>query len=106
MKHLFCALLLFLMVATLIFAFLHTSVSFGETASASSLFCNTHGHLSLRLVLPFALEKVCKPIKEGWKNLPPAVTLLPSLLWENTVGLLAEVRSAYEGEICGCVTLG
>ena len=106
MKHLFGATLLILLVAALVFVFLHTSVSYGETASVSSLFCSTHAHLSLRLVLPAALEEAVGAAKEAWEGLPPAITLLPSLLWESAKETLGSAKEAYEGEICGCVTLG
>ncbi len=105
MKHFLKATLLFLVLAALLFVFLHTTLSYGESLAAASLFCDTHAHLSLRLTLPYAVQGVGDAVRTLWDSLPPTLTHVPSLLWENAARLLAGGKAAFEGDLCGCVAL-
>lgn len=106
MKHFFKAAFLFLLLVAILFLLLHTSVSYGEAFAVSTAFCDAHAHLSLRAVVPYAFGEARTALQAVWEGLPPFITLLPSLLWENVKAVLEGIKDAYVGEIRGCVTLG
>ena len=105
MKHLFRFFLIVFLIAVTLFVTLFFDVSFGETPAVTVGFCQTHGFLQIKAVLPLSLAKMSDAFFRLTDPLPKALTEPPLALLRVTLALLSDIRAIYLAETAGCTAL-
>ena len=102
MKYLLLVLLILVILAFALFATLSLNVSFGEVPTLRAGYCETHGLLSVRVVLPEEAKAIALFADEALESLPVPLSLPARAFVFMGETVLGGIRAAYRSETQGC----
>ena len=102
MKHLLRFFLIVFLIAAALFVTLFFDVSFGDTPALTTGYCQTHGFLQIKVVLPASFAEMGNACLHLTDPLPRALTEPPLALFRATLSLLSDIRAIYLAETAGC----